>query len=115
MKEFLSMSRHERRGALVVLALIVVVVAMLWAASTYRPSPSAVDKAALEQWATQVDSARQQAAVRDSMAKASRTARVHRHKSHDSHGDAHKKGSKKSPSTPKPRPQGLPSPVPHIQ
>ena len=115
MKEFLSMSRHERRGALVVLTLMVVVIAVLWVASTYRPSSSAIDKAALEQWATQVDSARQQAAVRDSLAKASRTARGHRHKSHDSHGDARKKGAKKSPASPKPHPQGLPSSVPHIE
>ncbi|MBR1804389.1 MAG: hypothetical protein IJ775_05755 [Muribaculaceae bacterium] len=107
-KEQLSMSRHERQGALVVLAVMMVVVGTIWAAKILQPSASPAEQSALLEWAAEADSTRLQAAARDSIRHNGATKRHHERKA-KSRG----KGSKRKPQHTPSRPSGLPSAIPN--
>lgn len=116
LKDILSMSRHERNGALAVLALMAIVLAMIWAGKSCLHTQPQTDDKALELWAAQADSARYEAQQRDSAEKALRKTARQRAKHGKDNGNSHSKATKKparKPSTPPP-PTGLPPTVPNF-
>ena len=102
------MSRHERQGALVVLALILVVVSALWAAKAHHAPVPPAERAALLQWAAEADSARRLAASRDSIEK------VHKKGQKKSHKARQHKPDKKHEPRHAPSPNRQPTQVPHF-
>ena len=113
------MSRHERMGAFMVLALIAVVIAMTWTVKTCTPPPPKELQQELLEWEQETDSARRELAHRDSVQlaeKASkRSIRNRRSKDSDnshhskSRKDKHSKQKRNSPS----QPSGLPPTIPN--
>lgn len=108
LKEQMSMSRHERQGALVVLALILVVVSALWAAKAHHAPVPPAERAALLQWAAEADSARKLAASRDSIETVHKKGQKKSHKARQ-----HKPGKKHEPRH-APSPNRQPTQVPHF-
>lgn len=112
LKDLLSMSRHERQGTLVVLAFMALIIFTIWIVKTCTPPPSAQDIAELQQWAEQVDSARQEAARIDSITQANKSAKRETHKKKD-HADKKASKSNKKKHKSAPPPQGLPNVIPN--
>lgn len=108
----MSMSRHERQGTLVILAFIVVVLLVTWTVKTCTPPPSETDNAALQQWVEQVDSARQHAAVNDSL-KHSRKAAKRETNNKKEKSEKKNKESKKKKNNPASPSRSLPDAIPN--
>ena len=106
------MSRHERQGTLVVLVFIAIIITVLWTVKTCTPPPSAQDNVALQEWAEQADSARQEAARLDSIAQANKASKQGAHKKKDKTDRKVNKSNKKKHKT-TPPPQGLPDAIPN--
>lgn len=104
-RDILAMSRHERTGALVVLAFIAAVIVMTWAVKTCSSSPPRELQQELLEWKQATDSTCRQAERRDSAQHAQKAARRDSHKKKD-------KPSKQKRNAPQ-QPAGLPAEIPN--
>lgn len=109
LKDLLSMSRHERIGTLVVLAFMAIVIAIIGTTKSCSATTEQTQQQELEQWAAHADSARMQAALNDSIARANSKAAL----KHDSHKGRQKSKQHKKQKSKHPTPTGLPEPIPN--
>ena len=91
-RKFFSMSRHERRGAIVVIALLAIVLGGRFMCSRMGDAPASVDEGAMQQFVQRTDSLK---AVRDSMVSEKKTEKNKHKKSSDKKRQGNKSQSKK--------------------
>ncbi len=118
-KDLFTLTRHQRQGALVLLAFIAFTLLTLWVARLTAPPGEPADVAAVQRFEASIDSLEAAQAHRDSLKPSARNHRKH-HSARRSNDDKDNKpaGSKKSgkrKGTPRPpTPQRPLDPMPHI-
>ena len=112
-KDIFTLTRHQRVGALVVLAFVGLTLLALWATSLRTSTPNEGDTAAIEQFNATIDSLESLKAQRDSVkkAKASERSSRRKHQTDNKPEKPHKHDSKRPTKKQPPAPRPL-SPVP---